>query len=296
MSNTWQLTVLGSSPLELTTGDPSSPDCKLQNPLNTQIVNYFSEDKYASKNRNCSKGVMLQLLFLLLLFCLIIMFPFLAFSLSFSFTVNFPSVSGENFTFLQVGLKRIDAAVDALRSMGFPEALVRRTAYGGDDGWTFIEECSYKLLIDSILEEQEKSGRENSEPKPLESSDPTLLVENQVSEDGIVQDNSGAQVHSPQGYSKQVQSPSIESPSPKKLALHLSSKSHSSSSTAAEAVPSFFKNEQCHGKLGRELPSFQISAGVCSPQLFSPPPVKSPQAQSSKPCYGWLSEDDDDDE
>lgn len=55
------------------------------------------------------------------------MFPFLAFSLSFSFTVNFPSVSGENFTFLQVGLKRIDAAVDALRSMGFPEALVRRT-------------------------------------------------------------------------------------------------------------------------------------------------------------------------
>lgn len=57
-----------------------------------------------------------------------------------------------------------------------------KQAYGGDDGWTFIEECSYKLLIDSILEEQEKSGRENSEPKPLESSDPTLLVENQVSE------------------------------------------------------------------------------------------------------------------
>ncbi|XP_021664984.2 uncharacterized protein LOC110653580 isoform X2 [Hevea brasiliensis] len=194
----------------------------------------------------------------------------------------------------KVDLKRIDAAVDALRLMGFPEAVVRRTAYGGDEGWTFIEEGSYKLLVDSILEEQEKSERENNEPKLLENSDPILLIENGVSKDGIIQDATGAQVHSSHGYSKRVQSPSIESPS-KKLALQVhSAQSHCSSSTVVlEAAPCSFKDETCHGKLGRELPSSQISAGVSSPQLFSPPPVESLLAQEGKPCYGWLSDDDE---
>nr|DAD26675.1 TPA_asm: hypothetical protein HUJ06_028143 [Nelumbo nucifera] len=62
----------------------------------------------------------------------------------------------------KVGLKRMDAAVDALFQMGFSKSLVRNTVknllkvYGGDDGWPFIEEGSYKLVLDTILEEQEK--------------------------------------------------------------------------------------------------------------------------------------------
>ena len=92
---------------------------------------------------------------------------------------------------MQVGLKRIDAAVDALRPLGFSKDIVHKTVnallkvisssflqisislcvlhfvYRNDgvfvlqvyDGnWVFIEEGSYKLLIETILEEQEKTG------------------------------------------------------------------------------------------------------------------------------------------
>ena len=37
--------------------------------------------------------------------------------------------------------------------------------YGGDEGWAFIEEASYKLVIDTILPESEESKRENTQPK-----------------------------------------------------------------------------------------------------------------------------------
>lgn len=38
-------------------------------------------------------------------------------------------------------------------------------AYGGDEGWAFIEEASYKLVIDTILPESEESKREDTQPK-----------------------------------------------------------------------------------------------------------------------------------
>ncbi|KAF8397315.1 hypothetical protein HHK36_016228 [Tetracentron sinense] len=62
---------------------------------------------------------------------------------------------------LKVGLKRIDAAIDALHPLGFSKNVVRETVkallkvYGGS-GWVFIEEASYKVVIETILEEEEK--------------------------------------------------------------------------------------------------------------------------------------------
>ncbi|XP_059453757.1 uncharacterized protein LOC132184223 [Corylus avellana] len=59
------------------------------------------------------------------------------------------------------GNTRMDAAVDAMRSYGFSEELVKEmvrellNVYGGDDGWVFIEEFSYTLLLDYILAKQE---------------------------------------------------------------------------------------------------------------------------------------------
>lgn len=63
------------------------------------------------------------------------------------------------------GLQRIDAAFDALIPLGFSKDIVRNTikdllkVYGGDEGWVFIEEASYKLLIDTILEQQEEQDK-----------------------------------------------------------------------------------------------------------------------------------------
>ncbi|XP_019151269.1 PREDICTED: uncharacterized protein LOC109148012 isoform X2 [Ipomoea nil] len=61
---------------------------------------------------------------------------------------------------------RMDAALDAMRNLGFDEGVVTRTVKElldiyGDDGWPFIEEYGYKELIDAILRGSETSKDEN---------------------------------------------------------------------------------------------------------------------------------------
>ncbi|KAK9283815.1 hypothetical protein L1049_012069 [Liquidambar formosana] len=76
----------------------------------------------------------------------------------------------------KVGLGRMDAALDAMRPLGFSDALVRKTVkdllkvYGGDEGWGFIEEASYKVLVDTILEGQEQCEPEVCLLKRVRSS------------------------------------------------------------------------------------------------------------------------------
>ncbi|XP_038721353.1 uncharacterized protein LOC120013576 isoform X2 [Tripterygium wilfordii] len=55
------------------------------------------------------------------------------------------------------GLTRMDAAVDAMRKYGFSEKSVREEMNNllkiyGEDGWAFIEEDSYRVLLDKLLE------------------------------------------------------------------------------------------------------------------------------------------------
>ncbi|RDY08420.1 hypothetical protein CR513_07344, partial [Mucuna pruriens] len=60
------------------------------------------------------------------------------------------------------GQTRMDAALDAMAPYGFPSKLVRTTVqnllkanvYGGNEGWIFIEDSGYTLLIDTLLEKQ----------------------------------------------------------------------------------------------------------------------------------------------
>ncbi|KAF7830969.1 ubiquitin-binding WIYLD domain protein [Senna tora] len=60
--------------------------------------------------------------------------------------------------------KRIDAALDAMRPYGFDEALVRQTVdelldvYDGE--WFFIEDVSYRILVDTMLDKQQISSEE----------------------------------------------------------------------------------------------------------------------------------------
>lgn len=75
-----------------------------------------------------------------------------------------------------MGLTRMDAALDAMRPMGFPTDAVLKSVKKllkvyGNDGWAFIEEAAYKLLIDTILEEPEvdELDHETGLP-PLEGS------------------------------------------------------------------------------------------------------------------------------
>ncbi|XP_042476613.1 uncharacterized protein LOC122058159 [Macadamia integrifolia] len=75
----------------------------------------------------------------------------------------------------KVGLTRMDAATDALCQLGFPKVLIRDTVksllkvYGGDSGWVFIEEDTYKVVIEKILENEEKSLPEKDEAQEADS-------------------------------------------------------------------------------------------------------------------------------
>uniref|UniRef100_A0A7C9E7G1 WIYLD domain-containing protein n=1 Tax=Opuntia streptacantha TaxID=393608 RepID=A0A7C9E7G1_OPUST len=68
----------------------------------------------------------------------------------------------------------MDTAIDALKPMGFLPDVIRKKVkellevYGGREGWAFIEEASYKLLIDSILEDKENEKCGLGEPNLLQ--------------------------------------------------------------------------------------------------------------------------------
>ncbi|KAL9661098.1 hypothetical protein QQ045_025918 [Rhodiola kirilowii] len=71
---------------------------------------------------------------------------------------------------IKVGLRRVDAAIDAMKPFGFPADLVKRKLKEllktyGDDGWVFIEEASYNLLIEVILEEIQNGEQDESTMK-----------------------------------------------------------------------------------------------------------------------------------
>ena len=114
--------------------------------------------------------------------------------------------------------------------------------------------------------------------------------------DDMIEDKCGAQVHSfYDDVSKQVQSPSAESPLWKKLAINIHSPSKSSTLYANALPNSSSHAETSQFKFERKLPCSQNSSGINSRQLLSPPAVESGTAQTRKICYGWLSSDDEED-
>ncbi|WCJ19815.1 hypothetical protein M5689_002089 [Euphorbia peplus] len=72
------------------------------------------------------------------------------------------------------GQTRKDAAIDAMKSYGFPEELIVETIgelldVYGLEGWPFIEETAYKVLLENLLEKVEKQEKhkENEKECPL---------------------------------------------------------------------------------------------------------------------------------
>ncbi|KAI3963584.1 hypothetical protein MKW92_050124 [Papaver armeniacum] len=128
-------------------------------------------------------------------------------------------------------LTRYDAAYDHLGplGLGFPKRVIRSKidsllkVYGKDEGWIFIEECSYKLLIECLCEDQEillLKGPEDEEDrgnlllkeKEEEDEDQQLLENNSsIFEKRITRSSSGARtskaitVFEPIGYESRTE-------------------------------------------------------------------------------------------
>ncbi|GKV28319.1 hypothetical protein SLEP1_g37389 [Rubroshorea leprosula] len=175
------------------------------------------------------------------------------------------------------GLRRIDAALDALRPMGFEDKVVRRTvanllkAYGGDAGWIFIEEGYYKLVIDTIVDEQD-----NAEPK---------LVKEDCSHKDVKEEDAQC---------------AVEAASPLSLVLPCSFKGDISSKenllspeirSDSNVVPSPHENSPPALDRMETHSSLQISLAEPCTSIV---PLDSISTQR-KPCYGWISSDEEGD-
>ncbi|CAD5180233.1 uncharacterized protein LOC103990200 [Musa acuminata AAA Group] len=149
----------------------------------------------------------------------------------------------------KVGMMRIDAAIDALLPYGFSKETICSTVkkllkvYDDAAAWHIIEEDTYRLVIETILEEQEEKAREeqraNEEAKASEG--PSLVAEANLLNSSLDLDCSRKQSVSGEGQS-------------------------------ALAV--------------RECDPRQLESGSGSHQ--TPRPRRTP-------CYGWISEDEDED-
>ncbi|XP_052168498.1 uncharacterized protein LOC127785115 [Oryza glaberrima] len=69
------------------------------------------------------------------------------------------------------GERRIDAAIDHFTPMGYATADVRAVVkkllqvYGGNDGWPFLEEDSYRVVQEALFEKQEQEDHQQ-QPHP----------------------------------------------------------------------------------------------------------------------------------
>nr|BAD16228.1 hypothetical protein [Oryza sativa Japonica Group] len=68
------------------------------------------------------------------------------------------------------GQRRIDAAIDHLSEYGFPRPIIRQTinelladTLYGRNGWVFLEEGSYRIVVDRLLEKQANQQEQQEE-------------------------------------------------------------------------------------------------------------------------------------
>ncbi|XP_009770489.1 uncharacterized protein LOC107811057 isoform X2 [Nicotiana tabacum] len=165
----------------------------------------------------------------------------------------------------KLGFRRMDAALDAMDRLGFSRHIVQKSIKDllkvyGDEGWIFIEEAAYKLLIETILDTQgESESNHDHEPQ------------NQLAEIG-----SGNTCPNFQEKSENLAEPCDEEVC----------EEHDQ----VDGTPVKLEEHEKH-IIGNVL-LFEDIAPLHST------PVKDvfPSNQIRKPCYGWISDDSDEDE
>ncbi|KAK5795628.1 hypothetical protein PVK06_036900 [Gossypium arboreum] len=76
---------------------------------------------------------------------------------------------------------RKDAAIDAMKPYGFPVDVVQTTIKDllnvyGEDGWPFIEDSAYKVLLEAILEKVTGEGTSDPKEPVAETSSRTAVL------------------------------------------------------------------------------------------------------------------------
>ncbi|KAG8644897.1 uncharacterized protein LOC110624598 isoform X2 [Manihot esculenta] len=179
---------------------------------------------------------------------------------------------------------RMDAAIDAMQSYGFRRELIVTTVKEllnvyGMDGWPFIEEASYRVLLDNMLEKVEEEEKKKGDSLPSSNGG----------------DGSNAKA-SCAGPSSEVLLPTCSSE--EAIAFHLqanadlgmaSEKNNNKTPfTALQADTSEYKDiniDQCYRE---KTISNSRERNIGSPEVVEALPIR-----WRRPYHGWISSDDD---
>ncbi|KAJ6797474.1 putative inactive histone-lysine N-methyltransferase SUVR1 [Iris pallida] len=207
------------------------------------------------------------------------------------------------------GQQRIDAAYDALLPLGFSKQQVKQTigrllkdVYGGNEGWYFIEDAGYKLVIDTILEEQEEEKEREKDTGGDSMAVETIGQVVEAGQDVLIGPPSAENLAVTAG---EVEKPCIadSEASPSILQLPCQQPTHVLASPYAS--PSTFQQpcqqptralvSPCASpstlEQPRQLPTHALVSPYASSSTFKQPSQQPGQpAMRRLPCYGWISE------
>ncbi|XP_027366982.1 uncharacterized protein LOC113873175 [Abrus precatorius] len=228
------------------------------------------------------------------------------------------------------GETRMDAALDAMTPFGFPNKLVRRTVdqllkvYGGKEGWVFIEDSAYTLLIDTLLEKQSNSEAQDglieeakpgdgpNEASPAGCSNSILLPcsNMQTSDDSPLTNQAVDTASAASGTGNQLPIKSVDTVSATSVnSSELPIKPVDISSVTGEPGELFIKAAVDTFSATSRTPINAIAAeneADCQPAgNLASGEVREPKSshlvgrlcyKRRRPCYGWISSDDDEEE
>lgn len=185
----------------------------------------------------------------------------------------------------QFGESRMGAAWDAMRPFGFPQYMVVKTVkellevYGGEEGWPFIEEYSYKVLLEAILEKVEAKEKKKNEAGASASN--TLAIEAPTGTTGLI---SGSEAEHGTDEMQLAEVPDT-TPTQRHNALMITS-----------------PQSRCTGSNRGWLSEVQLtrpdplddtnSAQTTSTAAINSPPPGFPTKQTRSPCHGWMTSED----
>ncbi|XP_045808475.1 uncharacterized protein LOC123902730 [Trifolium pratense] len=238
---------------------------------------------------------------------------------------------------LKKGERRMDAALDAMIPYGFPNKLVRRTVdqllkvYGGNDGWVFIEDSAYTLLINTLLEQQQQEDQDQDgliEDNPGNAagcSKRTLLLpctNTETSDDAPLANQALDTISAASETGNQLPVAVDSATATSKAVIELPIKPVDTSAATSQPVNqlSIMAVDTATSKTVNKLPLKAVDTvsaimeiddqvpikviidSVSAENEYEPPQTKSPQPigklchKRRRPCHGWLSSDDEEEE
>ncbi|XP_009610271.1 uncharacterized protein [Nicotiana tomentosiformis] len=198
----------------------------------------------------------------------------------------------------KLGLRRMDAALDAMGRLGFSHHIVQKSIKDllkvyGDEGWIFIEETAYKLLIETIIDTQGESESDHKhEPQnQLAEIGADYEPQNQLAEIGADSEPQNQLAEMGSGYGSSnlhVKSENLAEPCDKEVC-----EEHDQVDGTPVKLDEQEKSEEHEKHIIGNVLLFESILQDIAPLHSTPVKDVFPSNLIRKPCYGWISDDSD---